>query len=41
MRRAMCAVVGLGAVGLLAPVASAQVLRVGTYHGIPGQYSSI
>ena len=34
---------GCGAAGAaaLAPAASATVLRVGTYHGIRGQYSSI
>jgi hypothetical protein len=41
MRRAVCAVAGVCAAIVLAPAASAQVLRVGSYNGIPGQYSSI
>jgi hypothetical protein len=41
MRRSVCGVLAVCAVLLFAPVAVAQVLRVGTYNGIPGQYSSI
>ena len=40
MRRAVCGVVAVFAV-LIAPAANADVLRVGTYNGVPGQYSSI
>jgi hypothetical protein len=41
MRRWLCGVLVLGGSWLVAPPAIAQVLRVGTYNGIPGQYSSI
>jgi hypothetical protein len=42
MRRAVCGVIAICAAGLIAPAAAgAQVLRVGTYNGIPGDYSSI
>jgi hypothetical protein len=41
MRRGVCGVLAIVAAGLIAPAASAQVLRVGSYNGIPGQYSSI
>src|ERR1700739_3449106 len=41
MRRAVCGLVGVCVAAVLAPVANADVLRVGTYNGIPGQYSSI
>jgi hypothetical protein len=41
MRRWLCGVPVLCGFLLLAPAAIAQVLRVGTYNGIPGQYSSI
>ena len=41
MRRGVCGVFAIFAAALIAPSASARVLRVGTYKGIPGQYSSI
>jgi hypothetical protein len=41
MRRSMGVVLAVGAALLSAPAAGAQVLRVGTYNGIPGQFSSI
>jgi hypothetical protein len=42
MRRGVCGLLGLlCAAALLAPAANADVLRVGTYNGIPGQYTSI
>ena len=42
MRRGVCGVLGLlCAAARLAPAANADVLRVGTYNGIPGLYSSI
>jgi len=41
MWRAGCAALALCVAGLMVPVANAQVLRVGTYNGIPGQYGSI
>jgi hypothetical protein len=41
MRRSMCGVLVVCGVLLIAPAAGADVLRVGTYNGIPGQYSSI
>src|SRR5690242_21679777 len=41
MRRGVCGVFAIVAAGLIAPAASAQVLRVGSYNGIPGQYGSI
>ncbi len=41
MRRAVAGLLGVCAVALFAPAANADVLRVGTYDGIPGQYSSI
>ncbi|HSC03024.1 MAG TPA: hypothetical protein VLC49_06885, partial [Solirubrobacteraceae bacterium] len=41
MRRGVCGVFAIFAAALIAPPASAQVLRVGSYNGIPGQYSSI
>jgi hypothetical protein len=41
MRRWLCGVLVLCGFLSLAPAVSAQVLRVGTYHGIPGQYTSI
>src|SRR6478672_4863641 len=41
MRRGVCGVFAIFAAALIAPSASAQVLRVGSYNGIPGQYSSI
>src|SRR4030081_2880593 len=41
MRRSVSAVLAVCAAILIAPAASAQVLRVGTYNGIPGQFSSI
>jgi hypothetical protein len=41
MRRGVCGVFAIVAAGLIAPAAGAQVLRVGSYNGIPGQYSSI
>jgi hypothetical protein len=41
MRRGVCGVFAAVVATLVAPAASAQVLRVGSYNGIPGQYSSI
>ena len=42
MRRAVFGVFAICAAALIAPAAAgAQVLRVGTYNGIPGQYTSI
>jgi hypothetical protein len=41
MRRAVIGAVALWVAVLIAPAANADVLRVGTYNGIPGQYSSI
>jgi hypothetical protein len=42
MRRFTAALLALGtALSLVAATASAQVLTVGTYHGIPGQYRTI
>jgi hypothetical protein len=41
MRRSMCVVLVLCCATVVAPAAGAQVLRVGTYNGIPGQFSSI
>jgi hypothetical protein len=40
-RRAVCGVLAVGAAVLSAPTASAEVLRVGTDNGIPGQFDSI
>src|SRR5947209_16649777 len=40
MRRLVFGLLAIAA-AVLCPVASARVLRVGTYHGIKGQYSSI
>ena len=36
MRRGVCGLFAIVAAGLIAPAASAQVLRVGSYNGIPG-----
>jgi|HubBroStandDraft_6_1064221.scaffolds.fasta_scaffold11791_3 hypothetical protein len=41
MRRAVCGLLGVCAAAVIAPAANADVLRVGTYNGVPGQYSSI
>ncbi len=41
MRRSLWGGLVAGAVLAFAPAAGAQVLRVGTYNGIPGQYNSI
>jgi hypothetical protein len=41
MRRGVRALFAIVAAALIAPAASAQVLRVGSYNGIPGQYDSI
>lgn len=41
MRRGVAVLVALSSVAVLASSASARVLRVGSYHGIRGQFSSI
>jgi hypothetical protein len=41
MLRSMCAVLVVCAAVVLSPAAGGEVLRVGTYNGIPGQFSSI
>ena len=41
MRRSLLAFLTLGVVCAFAPLAGAKVLRVGSYHGVPGQYKSI
>src|ERR1700733_11060053 len=41
MRRCLLAFLTLGVVCAFAPLAGAKVLRVGSYHGVPGQYKSI
>lgn len=41
MRRAVSGLLAVCAVALVAPAANTDVLRVGTYTGIPGQYTSI
>ena len=41
MRRPVCGVLAVCAALVVAPAAGADVLRVGTYNGIPGQFSSI
>jgi hypothetical protein len=41
MRRSLLAFLTLGAVCAFAPLAGAKVLRVGSFHGVPGQYKSI
>ena len=41
MRRASAVMVALATVFMLASVASAKVLRVGSYHGFRGQYATI
>jgi hypothetical protein len=41
MRRAVLGVLAICGALAIAPMASASVLRVGTYHGISGQYGSI
>jgi hypothetical protein len=41
MRRSLFAFLTLGVVCAFAPLAGAKVLRVGSYHGVPGQYKSI
>ena len=41
MRRLVAVLVAAGAALVLVPAASARVLLVGSYHGIPGQFGSI
>ena len=41
MRRMVAVLLAVGGLVALASPAGAQVLRVGSYHGIPGQYTSI
>ena len=41
MRRGVCGLIAVCAAFVMAPAAGAQVLRVGTYNGIPGQFDSI